>query len=528
MSGGKHSLLQSYTTALGTKAYILRGVPGGEGSEEGESIGVPCRSSHSLRKRRTVAMRWRPWRGAGLSPPAARLNRYPADVTKRGDDRCVKSQDNATSNISSSSCDAGLTANWARLVPTTVVVPPMAPPDVQQSSQATTVVPPSVHSGGRIGTGDTGVYTVMPTPPPQEPHFASLHLVPELPTTAGTVLLPTPPQCDPRVGVRYSFRCSVADHERMVESGFVFCPQCGSKVRYDAPVEFLPADCPATHEREGNKEQDADGGYCVLCGRSIIYRAALQKREGNTLVPPVLLPQLPTGVPEVAAPLPPSATLGVFQAQKAPTTAASAVAVATPATSAVTPGEAGDTKSQIFALGGSAVAPPLALGTTEVKIVPAASLPVTATTNTNESSGRGGAAIEPSTEAGWLPYPSVMLATSVPAAQGVDNAGGSPFSPVEGAELEKPPCASVPVAASAAAPRDAANTQSAAQQEVLLYTAGVPGVSCGLPHCTLCLHSVGPPLLPVASTQHQVPVGESIGRGEASVVVVHNHYYHKM
>ncbi|EKG01803.1 hypothetical protein TCSYLVIO_007188 [Trypanosoma cruzi] len=512
MPPGREERLKAYTTALGTKAYILQSTPfdgSYDGNTDGEKEDVPaggmkCRSSASLGPCRNFTLRKTKLHGKNVLPPAAQ-RAFLGVKRKKADDAHFRSPSKNKSNSANTSYPS-LSADFARFLPTTVVVPPLSTSALPADAR-----PASVRAVPDAGRASLGAVEVT-VPSLLTKNIASALRAPEKFNSANIPLLSFASSPHINYGrVADSFFCSADDHQEMVGNGFVYCPQCGVKLRHGAQVDYLPADCPVRHEREIGENEEGSN-YCFLCGTSMgvcpMPPQELREensKEGNTVGGCWNRQLAETGMPKAAFLGPTNTMFEGIQAVKTPSVPASA---ATTSTTAANFGERNGDERAIFRT--EKLRESMPVDTTEAKA------------NKNAEWG-GGPAV------GSLPVvtpPPIPLVTA--AATSSKTAGksiGSSPRHSEGKKQEKFTQASGPTYASLFDGGEETKMSFLTPQEGMLYTVGVPGVSCGLPHCALCEPLVKPPLPSVVSTQSHFLRDEAGRCDGANVCVVHNHYY---
>ncbi|EKF30278.1 hypothetical protein MOQ_005914 [Trypanosoma cruzi marinkellei] len=511
MPPGRKERLKAYTTALGTKAYVLHSTPfdgSNYGNSDGEKEDVPvggmkCRSSASLGPCRNLTLSKPKSHGKDVVPPAAQ-RAFVGVKRKNVKDTCFRSPSKNKSSSANTNYPS-LRADFARLLPTKVVVPPLS-----TSALPADVRPASVRAVPDAGRASLEAVEVT-VPSLLTANIASALRAPEKVKSADIPLplFASSPHINYGV-VADSFCCSADDHQEMVGNGFVYCPQCGVKLRHGAQVDYLPADCPVSHERGigGNEEGSK---YCFLCGASMgvfpmpppEFRGENPK-EGNTIGVGWNRQLAETGMPKATFLGPTNTMFEGTQAVKMPFAPASAAATSTTAANV---GERKDNERAIIKMENLLESMPV--GMTEAKA--------------KQKTEWGGPAV------GSLPVvtplSTPLVAAAATSSKTADKLVG--FSPrhSEGKKQEKSTQTSVPTYASFFDGGEEAKMPSSTPQKEMLYTVGVPGVSCGLPHCALCEPCVDPPLPPVFSTQSHFSRSEVGRRDGANVCVVHNHYY---
>ncbi|ORC85387.1 uncharacterized protein TM35_000351310 [Trypanosoma theileri] len=550
MSQDRHRNVQSYTTALGTKAYILGNVWGGEASEDAlsneMSAEVQQHSLPSLRKHCTLPVRSRPW-CKDVHPP------YPSEGGKSKRRRVMRESGKRLITTSlDNNTGPGITDELRHLLPTQIVVPPVmhtasseAPLPLPTSYWRIPLAPLNSSSNNSVGVIsseplETKSFNAINTTK-HSLYDVSTHQVTDLPPNLPKIFSPTPPSNIHQTDLNNNFsHCSMEDHQSMLENGFVYCPDCGVRVSYAPLVEYSPQECPVTHEKlmcdmESNERRQKK--YCILCGFLIKNQTAPLKenqeretRDGKYFLsmnnssarvlenvrvePPYMVPGQTLIATALSEPLTGFKTDGdeKKRVQKEPGNIDSHFTVRNdgnfPSQTATEfqtrvdyplPAPSGTAASSSKESGGTeAFTKEKALGSSAMLTVPLPPPPTAAA-----ASARSVAAEKEESR--------------------LDKTVESPFTSMKGRHLENASGVGVQASTSAGKAVDV----TAVKRE-FLYTAGVSGVYCGLPNCALCVSSVDSSSPHIGSSCQHSPVTEVKRHDEASVIVVHNHYYHKM
>ncbi|RNF07186.1 hypothetical protein TraAM80_03558 [Trypanosoma rangeli] len=533
MPPGKEEGLETYTTLLGTKAYILHYVPFDDSCDDtaknergGTASRVQRHTSASPGPRRGFPPRKKKSFGARVLPEPPRWGCLRGE-NEKSVGYCIDLPSTNKEKIASR-IFPGLPANFDSLLPTTVVVPPLA---TSASSKAPLPASNRAVVNAAQASPATEELAVPAVPTAHIPPVFSAPEVASADVPGLSLASPLHVNCGHAAGPS---ACSADNHQYMMEGGFVYCPRCGVKLRREALVEYSPADCPVTHDQAGDEKEGGEtSNYCFLCGTflGVPSRPSQGKREkgpkeGNASGIRWQPPPARLGVPRAISLGPASTTLERTKTVTTPHAcmyaSARAAAVATSTAS-----EERELGRPGFGMEKSTITPHQGLGEIQVRKI-FNSVPVGASeTNVKKNAACGENATETFTTETSLPYP-LRSASAAANTTSANRAVNSPFMHSEEMKQEKAARASVPTHAVSLHGGGETRVPSSAPQVEMLYTVGVPGVTCGLPHCALCEPPVDLPLPPVMLTQRYFAKAEAEGPADASVIVVHNHYYHKM
>ncbi|KAH9601342.1 hypothetical protein LSM04_000209 [Trypanosoma melophagium] len=535
MPQGKRQDVQPYTTLLGTKAYILGNVwseESYEGTANDEMSGaVRHHQLPSLRRQqRSIPVRSRPWRETVRPPHRPQCVEPKGRVVGQSGKRLIKSLDN---NI-----DVGITDELRHFLPTKIVVPPVmdtasseAPLPGSHSRIPDMPLPLSSNSIKVISSEplETGSLNAINTT--KHPLYdVSTRQMTDLPPDLPKVLAPIAPSNTHRTDVDNNVvYCSMEDHQSMLESGFVYCSQCGMRVSFAPLVEYSPQECPVSHEKLMCDMEGDEGGrkkYCILCGSLINNRIVplqdnQEKETGNTNS--MLSTNLPARIPENVSVNPPCTISG--ENLRATNPSEPLPSFLTAGNEAKGKKESGNAESHLTVRSVASFPPQ-----TVTEFQTGVANPVLHASDTTASDIKDDGGIEAFTRKKALgssamfnaPLPQPATVTEKEETR-IDKSMEYPFISLKGTQLKNELGVGVRISTSAGTYMDAA-----AVKGEFLYTAGLPGVYCGLPNCALCRDSVNSSSPLVTSGWQHSPINEVKRHDEASVVVVHNHYYHKM